>query len=84
MSLFELDTPEQKQKALMALYGLFIILPMSFISTLGGFFLTGNSSMAIAIGFSTILIIGGFMGYATVVINRAVQEVNIRVIEEKQ
>lgn len=81
MSIVELDTPYQKRKALLALYGIFIMLSTAFLGTwFCGLYLSQN--MAIIGGCMCVMLVGGVLGYFTVVVQQAVQEVNIKVVQE--
>lgn len=84
MSFFkiELDTPYQQRKALLALYGLFIILSTAFLGTWYTAIVIAPN-MAIYGGLCCVMLAGGTLGYFTVIIQQAVQEVNIKVVQEK-
>ena len=79
--LLDFSTPEEVQKAYLALFGLFMLLPtavMGFI--LCGFYI--GPSFAIAGGLGAVMFVGGFLGFLTVIIRQAVQQVQIRVIQK--
>lgn len=81
MSIFEFDTQYQRQQAMLALFGLFMIIPAAAM----GFLLTGifvAPGLAIAGGLSAVMVVGGFLGYFTVVVDRAVKEVTIKVVQQ--
>lgn len=83
MSIFELKTPEQKQRALLAVYGLFIILSTAY---LGVWFTAALVSPSVALygGLCCVMFVGGVLGYATVIVQQAVQEVKIKIVQESQ
>ena len=80
--IFDFGTPEEVQKAYLAIFGLFVMIPAS----IGGFLLTGwfvYPGLALAGGISAAMIVGGLLGFFTVVIRQAVQQVTIKVIKEE-
>ena len=80
MPILEFDTAYQRQQAMLALFGLFMIIP----AACAGFLLTGifvAPGLAIAGGLSAVMITGGALGYFTVVVDRAVKEVIIKVVQ---
>jgi len=77
----DFSTPEESQKAYLVLFGLFIIFPAACT----GFILSGiyiSPGFAIAGGIGAVMFSGGVLGFFTVIIRQAVQQVNIRVIEQ--
>lgn len=82
MSIFEFSTPEQKQRALLAVYGLFIVLSTAY---LGSWFIAAivSPSLALIGGMCCVIFVGGVLGYFTVVIQQAVQEVKIKIVQEQ-
>ncbi|MDD3724978.1 MAG: hypothetical protein PHV83_05580 [Bacteroidales bacterium] len=81
MAILDFSTPYQKQKALLAMYGLFIVLSASF---LGCWFTAALVSPDIALigGLMFVMFVSGILGYFTVVIQQAIQEVKIKVVNE--
>lgn len=81
MSVLDFSTDYQKQKTMLAIYGLFIILATAF---LGCWFTAALISPSIALygGLMCVMLVGGVLGYFTVIIQRAVQEVKIKVVNE--
>lgn len=82
MSFLELDTSYQKQKAALAVFGLMIILSTAFIGTwLSAIYLPPG--MGLVGGFSCVVFVGGILGFMIVLVQQAVNQVNIKVIQEK-
>jgi hypothetical protein len=80
--LFDFSTPDQVQRAYLVLFGLFIMFPAAFM----GFLLTGiyvSPGMAISGGLGAVMFVGGVLGFFMVIIQRAVQQVQIKVVQEK-
>lgn len=81
MSILELETPYDKRKALLALYGVMIILPSAYL----GYVCAGlllSPALAVVGGFSAVCLVGGCLGFSIILLQQAVQEVNIKVIQE--
>ncbi len=79
--LFDFSTPVEIQKAYLVLFGMFIMLP----AAVTGFMLTGiyiNPGFAIAGGLGAVMFVGGVLGFFTVIVRQAVQEVKIKVVQE--
>jgi hypothetical protein len=79
--IIDISTPYQKRKALLALYGILIILGTAFLGTWFTAILIAPN-MAIYGGLSCVMVVGGFLGYFTVIVQGAVQEVIIKVTKE--
>ena len=82
MSILEFNTPEQKQRGLLALYGLFIVLSTAY---LGVWFTAALVSPSVALygGLCCVMLVGGVLGYITVIVQQAVQEVKIKIVQEQ-
>lgn len=81
MSILELETPYDKRKALLALYGVMIVLPTAYI----GYVVAGlilSPALALVGGLSAVCFVGGVLGFSIILLQQAVQEVNIKVIQE--
>lgn len=81
--LFDFETPGEKQRAMLAMFGLFIIIPMAFMSYILGMIIFLNESMAIVTGLSAMMVTGGFLGFLMITIDKAVQQVTIKVIPKE-
>lgn len=81
MSILELETPYDKRKALLALYGAMIVLPTAYTGYVAAGILL-SPSLAIVGGLSAVCFVGGFLGFEIVLLQQAVQEVNIKVIQD--
>lgn len=80
----EMMSDKSTQVILLALFGLFIVIPMSFLGTMYFYVYFGNNAvMGYLGGFSIMMFLGGLMGYFTVLIKQSVQEVQIKVIKEE-
>ena len=80
--VFDFSTPYQVQKAKLTLFGLFIIFP----TAVTGFMLSGiyiSPGFAIAGGLGAVMFVGGCLGYFTIIVQQAVQQVQIKVVQEK-
>jgi len=78
--LFDFSTPQQVQAAYLALFGVFILLPTAVM----GFLLSGiyiGPGFAIAGGIGAELFVMGMVGYFTVIVRQAVQQVQIKVVQ---
>jgi nitrate reductase NapE component len=81
------DPEERKQIQLYYLtaFGIMIVLSTTFIFGMLGFIIFGNNAfLAYMSAFSGLMFIGGILGFFTVIIQRAVQEVEIKVVELKE
>lgn len=77
--------PLFEQKIMLAIFGLFVVLPVSFVGTMVSYRYFGdNALMGYIGGFSFMMFFGGILGYFTVLINKAVQEVQIKVVQENK
>lgn len=81
--LFDFETPGEKQRAMLALFGLFFILPMAYMSYMLGLILFLNETMALVVGFSAMMVTGGFLGFLVITIDKAVQQVTIKVVPKE-
>lgn len=82
--LFDLSNETEKQRALLAIFGLFIILPVSYFSAILTFIVFQDQGMAMVGGLTGVMVAGGFLGFLTVLVQQAVRNVNIRVVQEKE
>ena len=79
--LFDFSTPQSVQSAYLALFGVFIALPTAVM----GFLLAGiyiGPGFAIAGGIGAELFVMGALGFFTVIVRQAVQEVQIKVVQQ--
>lgn len=81
--VLDFESPGEEQRAYLALFGLFIILPTAYISFMLGSLVFLNPEMAMAVGLSGVMIVGGALGFFLVAINRAVQQVTIKVVQKE-
>ena len=81
--VLDFESPGEEQRAYLALFGLFIILPISYMSYMLGSLIFINQEMAMACGLSGVMVAGGTLGFFLVAINRAVQQVTIKVVPKE-
>ena len=78
------DSPTIEQILVLGMFGIFVVLPVSFLGGLFSLQYFGSATMAYVGGFSFVLAIVGTLGYFTVLIKQSIREVTIRVIQEQQ
>jgi len=83
MAMFDLGTTYQKRKALLAIFGIMIMLPTAFVGT-WLFAVVVAPNLALYGGLSAVTLMGGILGFAVVLSEHVIQEVKIKVIEEKK
>ena len=79
--LFDFSTATEVQRAKLALFGIFMVFPTAVMS----FMLTGiyiGPGFAIAGGLGAVMFLGGFLGYWTIVVENAVRQVQIKVVQD--
>lgn len=82
MAIFDVSTPYQKQKALLAMYGIMIMLSTAFLGTwMFGVIVAPN--LALLGGLSAVVFVGGCLGFTLVLIQQAIQQVNIKIVKEE-
>lgn len=81
--VLDFESPGEQQRAYLALFGMFIILPIAFLSYMLGSLIFLNQEMAMVCGLSGVMVFGGAMGFFLVAINRAVQQVTIKVVPKE-
>ena len=83
MSLLDFEGEYNKRKALLALFGLFIVLPTAFLGS-WLFAAIVNPDMGLVGGLSAVTFVGGIMGFLVVLARQTVQDINIRVVQVKE
>jgi hypothetical protein len=82
--LFDFDSPAAKENVYLTICGIMIMLPTAY---LGAWFtatlISPVAPMPILGGLSFVCVVGGFMGFFRLLVQNAVREVNIKIVEEK-
>ena len=72
---------QNEQKYALIVYGLMWILSAGFIGLYVGMQIFHSATMAYVIAFSGVMLLGGVIGWFTVVIQKAVKEVQIKLVQ---
>jgi len=74
------NQPTMEQVIVLSIFGLFVVLPTSFIGTYFSYVFFGSATMAYVMGFSFVLATAGALGFFTVLIKQSIREVVIKVV----